>query len=399
MVTKRDTRSRRKPAKKVANSKIAEAQKAASEVRTKANGPNPAGVGTAAGPEKKKKPTAPQPDPNQKTYKGDPNYSRTPDRTKTSGPGDSGEIRDPLLAGLTLGIDNVKDPAVVKALAESRAKNPIANPSLFGVSTKKRAQNLSDRLIAMNASIQQAKSKGNAVYMGQDPKAKTAKIRRSGPERMDESGKDYEEEKVGDLVLTKDELMSWLTDEAKVAEIKAAANKAGIAVETYDDVAKLWNSVVAQAASSYSITNKKVTPWSIIQLRGKYVGADGKMKDRVTTSTNIDEMDPATARLMFEKTAMNQLGRAPTKQEVDDFIAKAQTIALKNPAVTTTRQKLGFDGNVESQTSRTVGGGQAVADQSEIAAMDQARQSEDYASYQAAGNYFPMLFEALSAPV
>lgn len=398
MATKRETRPRRRPAKKVANSKIAEAQKAAQE-KAKDN-PHPAGEGSLGGPAKLKagKPTSPQADPNQKTYKGS-GYSKTPDRTKKSGPGDSGPVRDPLLAGLSTGIPGIADKRTLSAMAAARPKDPISNPALYGTaSNKKRAANLSDRLTAMNASITQAKGKGNAVYMGLDPNAKTAKIRTSGPNRMDENGKDYTEEKVGDLVLTKDELMSWLSDETKVAQIKAAAEKAGFTIQSYDDVSKLWTSVVSQAASSYSLTNKKVTPWALLTLRGKYL-VNGKPKDRVTTSTNIDEMDPATARLMFEKTAQDQLGRAPTKAEVDDFIAKAQTIALKNPAVTTTTQKIGLDGNVTDQTSKTVGGGQAVSDQAQVAALDKARQSEDYASYQAAGNYFPMLFQALSAPV
>lgn len=367
-------RATRRPAKKVANSKIAEAQKAATAATKKTAEPKPA---------------------KKAAKKAPPKPSRF-DPTKLQGTGEA-TPRDPLLQGLTTGFD----AKTYQAMNAGRPKNPVANPALYGKSsTKDRAQALSDRLVAMDASIQQQKQKGNAVYMGLDPKeSRTVKIRRSGPERMDEDGTTTEEQKVGDLVLTKDELMSWLTDEAKVAEIKAAAQKAGLSVDTYDDVAKIWTSVVSQAASSYSITNKKVTPWALLTLRGKYMGADGKPKDRTVTSTNIDEMDPATARLMFEKTAQAQLGRAPTKQEVDDFIAKAQTIALKNPAVTTTTQKIGFDGNVESQVSRTRGGAQAVSDQAEVAAMDKARQSEDYSAYQAAGNYFPMLFEALGSPV
>lgn len=296
-------------------------------------------------------------------------------------------------------ITGLATPLIKSAQAKAALeRKPLSNPELYGASTKTRAAKLAE---IMNAQTEQAmaqvKKAGNAVFMGQ----KKGKIRVAGPQRMDPEGLpggDTVTETVGDEILTKQELLSWLSDETKVAQIKDVANKAGINVETYDDIAKLWGSVVDMAASSYSLAKKKVTPWSIIQLRGKYMGPDGRPKSRVTTSTSIDEMSPEEARLMFERAAMDQLGRQPTKAEIDDFIAKAQTIARQNPAVTTTTSQMGFDGNVVSQTSRTVGGSDEVAAKSQLAALDQARQSEDYAAYQAAGNYFPMLFEALQAP-
>lgn len=286
---------------------------------------------------------------------------------------------------------------VIKSMQLNAPKNPIADPGLYGVSNAKRAANLTNVMNALKGQNEvQLKAKGKAVYMG--PVKANAKIRTSGPERIDpETGKSYTEEAVGDQTVGKDELMSWLTDDAKVQQIKDAANKAGIPVETYNDIEKLWSSVVDKAAAAYSFSGKKVTPWALIQLQGKYAGPNGKPADRVVTTTNIDEMAPETARMMFEQTAMQALGRSPTKAEVDDFIAKAQTIAHNNPSVTKSTQHLGFDGNIESQTNVTTGGG--VNDKAQAAALDKARQSEDYASYQAAGNYFPMLFDALKSPV
>lgn len=290
---------------------------------------------------------------------------------------------------------------VVKSMQANAPKNPIANPGLYGVSNAKRAANLTAIQEALKGQNQVTlKKNGKAVYMG--PTIANAKIRSSGPERIDpDTGKSYTTEQVGDQTVNKDELLSWLSDESKVAQIKDAANKAGLAVQSYDDVAKLWGSVVDQAASSYSFGGKKVTPWALIQLRGKFVGPDGRFQDKISTSTTIDEMAPEQARSMFEQAAQQALGRAPTKSEIDDFIAKAQTIAHDNPGVSTTTSKVGFDGNVEigNQSTITKGGADVVNAKSQIAAMDQAKQSEDYAAYQAAGNYFPMLFEALKAPV
>lgn len=399
------TRDRRKTAKKSTakktvngNTKIADAQDAAQAEADKAKNPNPAGVGTAGGPEKPAKPTAPKPGVGAKVIStGDPNYSKVPDRTKTSGPGDA-TAPTGLLAGLTTGIPADADKAGIRAKMDSREKSPIANPSLYGVSNAKKAANLADRITALNTTVTQQKSKGNAVWMGIDPNAPTVKIRSQGPERQDENGGTTTNEKAQDLILTKDELLSWLSDDSKVAQIKAAAEKAGYTISSYDDISKLWTAVVSQAASSYSLSDKKVTPWALLTLRGKYL-VNGKPADKVTTSTNIDEMDPAQARLMFQQTAQQALGRDPTKAEVDDFIAKAQTISTDNPGITTTTHHMGVDGTEESQTSVTKGGADVVNAKSQVAAMDAAKQSEDYQSYQAAGNYFPMLFQALSSPV
>lgn len=289
-------------------------------------------------------------------------------------------------------------PVMESMQAKARTeKKALSNPALYGVSNKDRAAKISALMQAQQDQANQAvKKTGDAVFMGQ----KKLKIRSPGPRRFDDENPDGTTTEAGpDDILTKQELLSWLADPEKLAQIKTVANGAGIAVETYDDIAKLWGSVVDMAASSYSFAGKKVTPWSIIQLRGKYMGADGKPSSKTVTSTSIDEMSPEQARLLFERTASDQLGRSATKSEIDDFIAKAQTIAKANPAVTKTVQQMGFDGTVESQTSTTTGGAEAVNAKSQIAAMDQAKQSEDYAAYQAAGNYFPMLFEALNSPV
>lgn len=391
-------------AKKVANSKIAEAQKAAQDslrgLSQSQRNPNPAGVGTAGGPEKPAKPTAPKPGVAAKAIsKGDPNYPKN--QTNPNNLPTTGAPRDPLLAGLSSPVEqkkNEEQARQIRATNAGREKSPIANPSLYGVSTAKRAQNLALRIAAADATVKASKAKGNAVWMGIDPNAPTVKIRRSGPERMDEFGGTTDEAKVQPLVMKKDDLLAWLSDDSKVAQIKAAAEKAGFTVESYDDVSKLWTAVVSQAASSYSLSDKEVTPWALIALRGKYL-VNGRPAAKTTTSTNIDEMDPAQARLMFEQTAQQALGRSPTKAEVDDFIAKAQTIAKENPSITTTTTQQNLDGTDGTSTSYTKGGGDVVNAKAQVAALDQARQSEDYQSYQAAGNYFPMLFDALASPV
>lgn len=396
MATKREpNRGRKRPVrKKTSNSKIAEAQAEATKRRAERDSPR----GQA-------------PVPGMVAAKLEPGGPKLEPRTGTpmaaSGRGvDQDQIakRDNT-AGRSMtdaakSIVGLAGPVMKQMQADAAQKakqNPLAQIGLYGGSNKDRAAKLAAMQNAMNDTANaQLKAKGQAVWMG----PKTVKIRNSGPNRLNEDGSSTTTEKAGDEILTKSELLSWLGDDTKVQQIMAAAQKAGLAVETYDDVSKLWGSVVDMAASSYSLAGKQVTPWALIQLRGKYAGADGKMKPKITTNTNIDEMDPAQARLMFEQTAQQALGRAPTKSEIDDFIAKAQTIAHQNPTKTVTTSQVGFDGKADTENSTSVTTGQGAAQaKAQLASMDQAKQSEDYAAYQAAGNYFPMLFEALQSPV
>lgn len=391
---------RRKPAKKASNSKISEAQQAAVKARKERDSLRAQSAAMAAARTTNSDPNSIRPPGAQPgiqvpggTAKGAPATTKPgvpsakgtmPDRTKTSGPGDSGPIRDPLLQGLT-------------TIANTPAR-PLADPSLYGNGSASREANIRRMREAADATKKRLLSKNdNAVYMGPGQ----AKYRRSGPRRMDENGSDVEIIAAGDDIQTKDELMSWLSDPLKVEEIKKRAQAAGLNVQSFDDISKLWESVVNQAATTFSRTSKKVTPWALLEMRGKYAGPNGKMQDKITTSTQIDEMDPAEARGLFEQTATNMLGRAPSQAELDDFIAKAQMIARENPAISTTRSKVGFDGEVEEGTSQTVtkGGAQVVNAKAQMAAQDMAKQDEEYGAYQAAGTYFPLLFDALSSPV
>lgn len=386
MATRERKRPARKkaPAKKRTTSKITEAQKAARDSL----------AGQAEADRKKRLAEYAK---NQKNpTKLDPRTA-TPMATRGAGiPQDKIAERD-AAKSMSQAAQKIAGLATnLKAERAAAPKQPMANPDLYGKPVKDRVAALNQLMSAQ--AEQRAKamaSKGQAVYMG--AQQNRAKIRNRGPERMDpDTGKTYEVTALGESYLSKAELLSWLSDPVKLDQIKASAEAAGLQVQNVDDVMKLWTSVVNQAADSYSLAGKKVTPWALLKLRGRY-SVNGKMPDKVTTTTNIDEMEPEQARLMFEQTAMQALGRAPTKSEVDDFIAKAQTIARSNPTVTKTTQKIGFDGNVTDTTNITTGGGADA--KAQVAAMDQARQSEDYASYQAAGNYFPMLFEALRSPV
>lgn len=308
------------------------------------------------------------------------------------------------IAGLGSGI---MDRRQAEQKARSSTPNPLADASKYGsTNNAARAQRVTDLMNAKNAATnKKLTTAGKAVWMGYQ--RNRAKIRNQGPERMDPEGlpgKDYTLQAVGDDIRSADELMSWLADEKTFNQIRDAATKAGIAVKSYDDVAKIWQQVVQQAASTYSTTGKKVTPWSLLQLRGKTM-VNGKPASKTTTSTSIDEVDPAEAKVMIKNSLQQMLGRDPRQDEIEDFISKAQTIAKANPSVTTTTTQYGFDGVATDQSSVSKGGGSlsesgggVVGAKAKLAAEELAKDAPDYKDYQAAGVMMPWLNEALAAP-
>jgi len=287
--------------------------------------------------------------------------------------------------------------ANAQALAAEQKPRSLADPGLFGGVSD---ASIKARLTAQkNATdeIRRARlrKEGSAIYMG----AKEAAVRRALPGDSEFEGGQYRVPKSVqiDNVVDKNQLMAWLADENRFNDIKGRMQKAGLDVESYDDVAKLWKSVLDQAGATYSLTGKKVTPWSLLELRGKQM-VGGKPQSKTTISTSIEEMDPSQARLMFEKAAQEFLGRRASNDEIDDFIAKAQTIARQNPQVTKTTTQFGFDGEAVSQASVSSGGADATAAAAQLAAQDMAMQDEEYGALQASGYYMPMLLDALGSP-
>lgn len=293
------------------------------------------------------------------------------------------------IAGLTV-------PMVKEAHATAAAQKPLADAKFYGTSDKA----IADRLVALrneqiSVTTRQLKTKGNAVFLG----SKKQTIRKEIRGGDFEGGQNRTPQEISvDDIRSADELMSWLADEKTFNQIRDAAKKSGIDVKSYDDVAKVWEQVVKQAAATYSTTGKKVTPWALLQLRGKSM-VNGKPAAKTTTSSNIESMDPAQAKVMLKNSLAQMLGRDPRQSEIEDFISKAQTIAKQNPNVTTTTTQYDFAGDPVSQSSTSKGGSDVVSAKAQLEAEHAAESAPDYAQYQAAGVYAPWMFEALSSPI
>jgi hypothetical protein len=304
------------------------------------------------------------------------------------------------LPGFGLGFNDRKQ-AEENPPPKPAPQKPLADARFYGSSDKANR----DRLVALrNEQIankvdprtgKKLKDTGNAVYMGTTKQ----QIRRAIRGGEFEGGQNRTPESIDvDDVRSADELMSWLSEEKTFNQIRDAAKKAGIDVQSYDDVAKVWEQVVKQAAATYSLSGKKVTPWALLSLRGKSM-VNGKPASKTTTSSTIEAMDPAQAKVMLKNSLAQMLGRDPRQDEIEDFIAKAQTIATQNPNVTTTTTQFGFDGEPVSQSSVSRGGSDVVSAKAQLEAERLAENAPDYAQYQAAGVYAPWMFEALSSPI
>lgn len=310
------------------------------------------------------------------------------------------------------GVDVDKDNDVAdKPIDTSRrpipgSASPLTDPKLYG-SPEGRRQGLVLAAQEMQAlkdkqTFDTLSKNGQAVYMGPMKAPKPKSRYGSDFAQTQSDAAKIAGEIIGDDIQSKAELMSWLAMPDKLEQIKQRMRKAGFDVQTYDDISKLWTSVVSQAADTYSFAQKKVSPWDILTLRGKNT-VGGKVAPRTVTSTetHVDELDPQTARSTIEKAAFDLLGRKPTEAEVDDFISKAQLIAKENPTVTKSRTTINYDfgGDEKSRSTQSSTSGGFTAAAADQAAREQAMQSEDYGAYQAAGVYFPLLFDALKSPV
>lgn len=131
-------------------------------------------------------------------------------------------------------------------------------------------------------------------------------------------------------------------------------------------------------------------------------------KSQKTTATSVYDLTPEDARMTLEQAVQQKLGRAPTEEELEDFISAAQTRARNNPTTVTQEFQPGRvleGGNVETQhedgqlvgSTRTTTTPGFDGNQLSQMALDRAEEAPDYASYQAVSRFFPALVNALGA--
>lgn len=155
-----------------------------------------------------------------------------------------------------------------------------------------------------------------------------------------------------------------------------------------------WRNLAMVSANFWQV-GKKVSPLDVLKRWADGEQAAGVSRTRTSTTTSISLTNARTAEQIAHAALSQRLGRAATRQEVQEFIKALRKAEEKDPTVTTTTTTTDPSGNTTS-TSKTREGVNAQA-----YARDWAMQHnpEEAAAYQAAGIMIPWLFEALRSPV
>lgn len=182
---------------------------------------------------------------------------------------------------------------------------------------------------------------------------------------------------------------------------------------TRGDLVSAWAGLV-QMSVEYRRKGKSVTPFDILstevpmaQSRKKeaeqrefaqniqgdfYINPDTGEKTylgpRQVTQVNrdVNYTDPNTARALVDKTMQNFLGRDPTNAEANAYISALNAAQKANPVTTSRVQHFSEAGDLEGTDTYTVGG----VDEESLA-IKAAKETEEYASVQAATTYMSAL--------
>lgn len=220
----------------------------------------------------------------------------------------------------------------------------------------------------------------------------------------------------------KADFVNWTVEER--ISFGRQAQEAGLLGRDFDmtQVQKVWDYAV-NAASMESQAGKRVNPWDVIGMakavrRGGMGGAGGSGSGgsggsggggsggsgggagggggtsgpRTVTQKRYDIPSADDARAAVKSVYQNAVGRNPTDQEINRYVAILTKQAKDNPSITTS--VIDADGN---STSTTRGGLTSAAIGERLNSAVQA--DPEYAAYQAAVTYFNAVQEAIKSPV
>ena len=115
-------------------------------------------------------------------------------------------------------------------------------------------------------------------------------------------------------------------------------------------------------------------------------------QSRTFTQTSSSVTTKESGRGVIWDAFRDAVGRNPTESEIDKFMARLNERERANPTVTTTT--VDADGNSSSSTT----GGMDAAARADIVRQE-VQGNDQYAEYQAAAFYMPLLFQALDGNV
>lgn len=169
----------------------------------------------------------------------------------------------------------------------------------------------------------------------------------------------------------------------------------------FADLVQMWQGAVEGAAALYTYGQKKVTPQQYVKNflgvdgiggKGSGGGPGGTQTNTQKSVTHFDDLDAQGAAMDVYS---SMLGRAPKPEEVPALKAMLNAYAKAHPSITTQTTTTDAQGN-SSTTSKSRGG--VTAQGAGELAMDSVKAKPEYASYQAAATYYPLLEQALAGP-
>lgn len=185
--------------------------------------------------------------------------------------------------------------------------------------------------------------------------------------------------------------------------------------DDYSTLLKAWNEVIDET-SRFTAAGKKVDPWGVAKIiagtdndpgnpgsgrtrAGRERGFTGS-RSATSTNTQVDLTDGKTAKALVNQTLSKFLGRNATDEEIRAFTQTLHAAEKANPVTATTTTTDSFADGIQtgSKSSTTTSGGLSAAGKAQTL-EDQATNLPEYASYQAAGLYAPLLFQAIGPTV
>jgi hypothetical protein len=179
---------------------------------------------------------------------------------------------------------------------------------------------------------------------------------------------------------------------AKIRSFINEAVRAGLLPKDADyfQAKALWQDLVQEAVDK-TAAGKPMSPWDVMSFIGGDADLAGAEEEGPFTGTlkhksvRTDLTDPESARALIHDVLSGTLGRRATQEELDDFVTTIASYERANPEVTITKSRY-KDGREVSSRSTTSGGGNPAQ-----VVREAVEETPEYASYQAAGIYFPLL--------
>lgn len=174
-------------------------------------------------------------------------------------------------------------------------------------------------------------------------------------------------------------------------------------VVDFESMHAAWGGLVKRAGAMYSLSHgkKKVTPWDVLDMSkderaagGAGASSGGFTGTHKMTNRTVTEISEGSAWSALKSTLSQMLGREPQDDEIRHFAYRMNSMAAKNPSISTTIAQYN-DGKMTTSDTKTKPG--FGADDVMQNAYEEAQSDPDYAEYQSATTYFNAALSALGS--